>query len=109
MAKPRQSIAHAALTGTLRSNRGRYVNRDAFALCDQPLGAAPAHFSPNARQAWADIERWSPGVRRPHRIAVELAAQLLAEQRSDPAGFSVAKYAALRAALRELGVSMRRP
>lgn len=72
-----------------------------------PVGNAPRQTAVTFRKAWSLIVGSCPeGVLADRdRIAVELAASLFVEFRSDPAAFPAVKYARLQSLLGELGMT----
>lgn len=72
-----------------------------------PVGNAPRQTAVTFRKAWDLIVKSCPeGVLADRdRIAVELAASLFVEFRSDPVAFPAVKYARLQSLLGELGMT----
>lgn len=72
-----------------------------------PLSAAPAHLTVGAMQAWQEIERSAPRdvLTDSDRLALELAANLLAQFRENPVEFPAAKLVRLEALLGKFGMT----
>ena len=72
-----------------------------------PLSAAPAHLAAGAMQAWQEIERSAPRdvLTDSDRLALELAANLLAQFRENPVEFPAAKLVRLEALLGKFGMT----
>jgi phage terminase small subunit len=105
MARHAQPREVAALKGADRKNPQRYRNEPPKA--DFDLGQPPAHLSPEAVAVWHELAVYAPrGVLQgPDRAMLELAANLFAEYRKDPAEFAVGKYTHLIGILARLGMS----
>lgn len=71
------------------------------------LGAAPSHLECEALQAWEEIKRSAPRdvLTESDRLALEVAAQLLAQFRKDPVEFPAAKLVRLEALLGKFGMT----
>ena len=95
----------AELRGRTKRNPGRYKTRQAKS--NLPVGTAPDHLSEAAKLVWLEIESHAiAGVlTAPHRLLLEMTANLVAEYRVDPAAFPTPRVAQLRGALASLGLT----
>lgn len=75
MARPRQSIAQARLSGALFKHPERYRNR-VEPLVTEPLGDPPGFLKPAAAEAWQDFRERMPWLNKSHRGITELASIL---------------------------------
>lgn len=71
------------------------------------LTGAPAHLTGAALQAWEEITRCAPRdvLTESDRLALEVAAQLLAQFRKDPVEFPAAKLVRLEALIGKFGMT----
>jgi len=72
-----------------------------------PLGKAPAHIEGEVLKAWKEIEKSAPlqVLTQSDRLALELAANLLAQFRLGPVDFPAAKLVRLEALLGKFGMT----
>ncbi|PKF72682.1 terminase [Pseudomonas fluvialis] len=72
-----------------------------------PLGKAPSHITGEVLKAWKEIEKSAPlqVLTESDRLALELAANLLAQFRLDPVEFPAAKLVRLEALLGKFGMT----
>lgn len=72
-----------------------------------PLSAPPDHLNDTARECWAEIAEAAPVdvLTESDRIAIEIAAQLLAHFRQDPAEFPSTKLLRLEVLLGKFGMT----
>lgn len=82
MARPRKPTALHALSGAMEHNPARFADRADEPKDDRPLGPPPEFLRPDQRAAWMEIERLAPWVTMADRVAVEIAASLLAAFRA---------------------------
>ncbi len=81
MARPRKPTALHVLNGTLAHDPARFADRAHEPRCTDPLGEPLDTMQLDQRAAWIEIERLAPWLRAADRLAVELAAALLAQFR----------------------------
>lgn len=105
MARHAQPREVADLKGSYKKHPERY--RKEPPKSGKPLGKPPKHLLDAAEQAWKEIEKQClPGVMTgADRFILEIASNLLAEYRSNPAEFAVGKYAHLIGSLARMGLS----
>lgn len=72
-----------------------------------PLGKAPSHIAGEVLKAWKEIEKSAPlqVLTESDRLALEVAANLLAQFRADPVEFPAAKLVRLEAMLGKFGMT----
>ena len=104
MARPRTPTNVLDARGAFKKNPQR-KRQDADTAGQ--LTGAPAHLTGAARQAWEEITRCAPRdvLTESDRLALELAAQLLAQFRTDPVEFPAAKLVRLEALLGKFGMT----
>ena len=104
MARPRTPTNVLDARGAFKKNPQR---RRQDAEPSGQLGAAPAHLECEALQAWEEIKRSAPRdvLTESDRLALEVAAQLLAQFRTDPVEFPAAKLVRLEALLGKFGMT----
>jgi phage terminase small subunit len=107
MPRPRKPTELHALSGALEKNPGRYADRKAEPQDDRALGPPPEWLAADAKAAWLELERISaPGVLRiGDRIAVEIAALLIARLRRAGDLMPEPELRRLQSLLGELGLS----
>ena len=81
MARPRKPTELHALNGTLDHNPARFADRANEPKDDRPLGPPPDRMKPDERAAWMEIDRLAPWLSGADRLAVEVAAALMASFR----------------------------
>lgn len=104
MGRPRTPTNVLDARGAFKKNPQRR-RQDAEAAGE--LSGAPAHLTGGALQAWEEITRSAPRdvLTESDRLALELAAQLLAQFRADPVEFPAAKLVRLEALLGKFGMT----
>lgn len=106
MARPRKPTALHLINGTIEHNRKRFADRANEPHDDRVLGPPPKKMGRGERAAWLEIEQLAPWLTYPDRIAVEVAACLLAQFRQSGVNFiSPAKLARLETMLGRLGLT----
>lgn len=72
-----------------------------------PLGKPPSHIAGEVLKAWKEIEKSAPlqVLTESDRLALEVAANLLAQFRLDPVEFPAAKLVRLEALLGKFGMT----
>jgi hypothetical protein len=105
MARHKQPRELAELKGATKVNPERYRNE--VPKSNQPFGKYPAERTTDPAECWAEISaECIPGVLTgADRFMVEIAADLLAEYRTDPPGFAVGKYRHLIGLFARFGMS----
>lgn len=78
MGRHRKPTAVHALTGAIAHNPGRFADRANEPRINEGLGPPPDSMRPDQRAAWMEIDRLAPWLTLSDRIAVEIAACLLA-------------------------------
>jgi len=91
-----------ALKGSFKKNRSR-TRVDPAPVGE--IGSAPAHFSEDETEAWAELVSQSPRsvLQASDRAALELVCCLMAEYRRDRSSFIPAKLGILQRGLSSLG------
>lgn len=104
MARPRKPTNVLELTGAFKKNPNR-ARQDADTV--GPLTDAPAHLGGAALHAWNEIAQYAPldVLTDSDRIALEVAANLLAQFRNDPVEFPSTKLVRLEALLGKFGMT----
>lgn len=104
MARPRKPTNVLELTGAFKKNPQR-ARKDAETA--GPLSSAPAHLGGAALHAWNEIAQHAPldVLTDSDRIALELAAHLLAQFRDNPVDFPSTKLVRLEALLGKFGMT----
>lgn len=105
MARPRKPTALHVLTGSIDHDPGRFADRAGEPQDDRPLGPPPESLRPAQRAAWMEIDRLAPWLAQADRIAVEVAATLVARFRIDPGTMPPALYTRLETMLGRLGLT----
>lgn len=105
MARPRTPTNLLDARGAFKRNPQR--RRDGEPVVREPLGAPPVSLAGAALVAWNEIVMTAPiGVlTEADRLAVEMAAHLLAEFRTDPTAFLPAKLMRLQSLLGTFGMT----
>lgn len=105
MARHKQPEALAKLKGATKKNPQRYKKKAPTST--KPVGTAPAHMSPAARDAWAELVKYAlTGVLTgADRLVMEVTATLLAQFRADPLEMPAAKITQLVGCLARLGLT----
>ena len=78
MARPRKPTAQLVITGTTQKNPSRLLDRAAEPVVSTPLGPPMPRLSERERTAWLEISQLAPWLSSADRVAVEIAACLLA-------------------------------
>ena len=104
MARPRKPTNVLELTGAFKKDPQR---RREDAESAGPLSDAPPHLGGAVLHAWNEIARYAPRdvLTDSDRISLEVAANLLAQFRADPAEFPAAKLVRLEALLGKFGMT----
>ena len=104
MARPRTPTNVLELKGSFKKDPQRR-REDAEAV--GPLGGSPTHINGAVRGAWNEIVASAPRevLTGSDALAVELAANLLAQFRADPVEFTAAKLVRLEALLGKFGMT----
>ena len=86
MPKSRKSYTKAELDGSVAVNKGRYAHRASAPPTTGTVGDPPAYFTPDQDECWHQVKMAIPaGVAGSSDVfAVEIAARLLHEFRTDP-------------------------
>lgn len=105
MARPKTPTRILDARGSFRKHPER--RRDGEPEVKNPLGAVPESLTSGEIACWNEIVSYSPvGVlTEADRLAVELAACLLAEFRDDRAGFAAGKMGRLQSMLGQFGMN----
>ena len=105
MARHRLHPVIAELTGARRANPQRY--RDVAPVAEGELGDPPEHLSAGAAAVWREIASTAPAgvLATADRVAVELAANLVAEYREAPREFLASRIAQMTGLLARLGMT----
>lgn len=104
MARPRKPTNVLELKGAFKKNPQR-ARKDAETV--GPLSEPPAHLGGAALHAWNEIAQHAPldVLTDSDRIALEVAANLLAQFREDPVDFPATKLVRLEALLGKFGMT----
>ena len=104
MARPRTPTNVLELKGSFKKDPQR-KREDAEAA--GPLGGSPAHINGAVLGAWNEIVASAPRevLTGSDALAIELAANLLAQFRADPVEFTAAKLVRLEALLGKFGMT----
>lgn len=104
MARPRTPTNVLDARGSFKKHPER-KRQDAEA--SGPLEASPDHINGEVLNAWNEIVESAPldVLTNSDRISLEIAANLLAQFRSDPIGFTAAKLVRLEALLGKFGMT----
>lgn len=106
MPRPRKPSNLLMLSGAMDHDRKRYADRAGEPVDDRPLGPPPESLEAPIRAAWLEIERLAPWLVFADRLAVEIAARLLAFVRVAGVGLATpAHLSRLQAALGALGLT----
>jgi|SRR6056297_2068141 len=108
MPNPKTPLAKARLTGADKANPQRYRDRNEPATSGDPVGAAPAYLSKDAKAVWTEAAGIMSWLVREDRFALEIAAQAVATIReAAKAGepIKAAQLTAARQALSSLGAT----
>jgi hypothetical protein len=104
--RPRKPTELHLLTVSFDKNPSRAVERANEPHDERPLGGgAPEFLRPDQRVTWMEIERLAPWLAYCDRLAVEIAAVLLARFRLDPGSMAPALYTRLETILGRLGLT----
>ena len=102
MPTPRKPDNVLDITGAKRRNPARYGSRAPQPIDQRDIGRCPSFLTDMEKECWREIIKNDPGVlRRSDRIAVEMAARLIAEIREGDA--KAATHAQLNALLHKFG------
>jgi len=104
MARPRKPTNVLELTGAFKKNPDR-AREDAQTV--GALSAPPTHLNGGALHAWNEIAGCAPldVLTDSDRLALEIAAQLLFQFRTDPVEFPATKLVRLEALLGKFGMT----
>lgn len=104
MSRPRTPTNVLDARGAFRKNPQR-KREDAPTV--GPLSKAPRHLTGEALKAWKEIAKYAPldVLTDSDRLALEVAAQLLAQFRQDPLEFPATKLVRLEALLGKFGMT----
>ncbi len=105
MGRPRKPTELHLLNGSFDKNPNRAVERANEPHDERPLGDPPEFVRPDQRVAWMEIERLAPWLAYCDRLAVEIAAVLMARFRIDPGSMAPALYTRLETMLGRLGMT----
>jgi hypothetical protein len=110
MAPPKKPLKVLQMTGSVKKNPKRYKNRGKT-LGPAELGALgdpPQHLTIDQQACWHELAEIDAAQNRllcrPDRIAVELAATMMADYRQHPEMFSSARMTQLQRLLRSFGM-----
>lgn len=104
MARPRTPTNVLDARGAFRKHPER-KREDAKSA--GPLSAAPRHLTPDVLKAWKELAKFAPleVLTDSDRLALEIAANLLAQFRTDPVEFPATKLVRLEALLGKFGMT----
>jgi hypothetical protein len=104
MARPRTPTNVLELSGAFKKHPER---KRQDAETSGPLGTAPAHINGAVLNAWNEIVNSAPRdvLTGSDALAIEVAANLLAQFRNDPIEFPAAKLVRLEAMLGKFGMT----
>lgn len=105
MARPRKPTKHHEISGAIEKNPARFADRVLEPVDDRPLGPPPERLEPEVRVAWEEIGRLAPWLGHADRIAVEVAAVLLAQFRRSLEKTPPQLLTRLEASLGQLGMT----
>lgn len=105
MARPRKPTEQLKLSGAFTHNPARAQERMQEPRDERPLGQPAETMRPDQRLAWLEIDRLAPWLSYSDRIAVEIAASLLARFRLDASTMEPAYYTRLETMLGRLGLT----
>jgi len=107
MSRPRLPADTLAARGAFNNRPGRAAEREGEPVPTEGIGDPPDRLPEPVRAAWAEIvASCHEGVlARPDRLAVEVAATLLAELRENPAGFKTSRLTVLQNLLSKFGMT----
>ena len=105
MARPRTPTKILDARGSFKKDPQR--KRDGEPEVREPIGAIPDYFGESQKAAWTQIVSQAPlGVlTEADTLAVEMAAKLLAEMRTEWDNFTVGKIGRLQALLGQFGMT----
>ncbi len=105
MARRKQPIEIAKLKGSYKIHPERYAGE--IPKSNEPLSVVPKHLSAAAKKVWQELRKLAlPGtVTASDSLALEVFADLVVEYRSDPQGFTSAKYSSLLGCISRFGMS----
>lgn len=106
MPKPRLSYDTAQVKGAVKINRGRFESRKTAPTTTGEVGSPPKRLSSDQKTAWIEITTAIPSgiAGASDRVAVEMAAVLLAQFRSNPIEMQASRIAILMQLLSRLGL-----
>lgn len=104
MARPRKPTNVLEMSGAFKKHPER---KRQDAETSGPLGKAPAHINGAVLNAWNEIVKSAPRevLTGSDALAIEVAANLLAQFRNDPIEFPAAKLVRLEALLGKFGMT----
>jgi hypothetical protein len=107
MARPRTPTATLILRGSFEKDPQRLTKRAGEPVVDLDVGEPPQYLSSERRLCWIELKNSAAhGVlSKSDRIALEMAAHLLAALRADPGSFTAAKYSRLQSLLASFGMT----
>src|SRR5690606_13972147 len=85
MARPRISLAQAAITGAIYKDPKRFRGRNEPQVGD-PLGDPPDYLPDAEAEAWRDFALTLPWLNRSHRAIVHIASHLTARLQAGTLG-----------------------
>lgn len=105
--RPRKATDVLALGGAFNKNPARLAAREGEPEPVGDIGPAPDHLNEKQRACYAEIvlQAHERVLCPADRVAVELAASLLADFRSDPAAFQTSRLGVLTTLLRAFGMT----
>lgn len=107
MAGPRTSTAILELRGAFKNHPGRRLERAGEPVTAEPVGTPPEGLDDACKAAWNELVDIAPAgvLCRFDRVALEIAAVLLAQFRASPSDFPVTKLSRLNALLGQFGMT----
>lgn len=107
MPGPRTSTAILELRGAFKNHPGRRLERLGEPVTGEPVGMPPEVLDEVCKATWLEIVDLAPAgvLCRFDRVAVEMAAVLLAQFRESPNDFPVTKLSRLNALLGQFGMT----
>ena len=98
--RPRKTALELLIAGTWRKDRhgGRSLSPT------DPLGAPPAHLSPEQRRCWYEVATCAPWLRLPDRGPLEIYVCLMAEARGGFAAMPASRLTLLTRQAARLGL-----
>lgn len=100
MARPREPLAKAKLTGATVAHASRYADRKEPKV--KPIGNPPKHLDAVQLECWAMFADEMPWLGKADRVILELASRLRARMMTE-GEFGVSAIAQLRMCLQSMG------